>query len=365
VRIIGFAAENMASTHLRVRQWIHAMAARGHDATFYGDALDDLRTIDAKFKGADVAIYGRTHDMKRWSALQAGRKLYGFKIVCDTDDLVTDIPSYNFASRVFHNATGFKRIAIGQYRDADAVTCSTDYLRAATAEYNNRCYMVPNVADMSLWKHARARQKEPRHRGDVRIYWGGGGGHYNDLLMIRDAMLRIYHQYPQTKFIFSNFVPGWIAGLSAQRVFFLPLVPYQGPWQRLIRWLCVDIGLAPLEQNNFNRAKSHVKYLDYAMAGVAGVYQRIDAYDSVLDGATGLLAGTPEEWYEKMKVLVENAGLRDGIGRTARREVEARWTVDTHAARYEQMLKRIVEYKPPEVKPLVEGAVVETQTWAP
>lgn len=366
VRIAGFAAENMASSHLRVRQWIEAMAARGHDAKFYGDTLTDLSTIDRKFEGCDVVVYGRTHDIHRIVALQAGRKVHGFKIVVDTDDYVDAIPSSNFASAFFNNSTGLIRMSHGQYRDADAVTVSTPYLLEKTAVHNKHCYMVPNCADPSIWKTVRARQKESRHRGNIRIAWSGGGGHYADLLIVKDALLRAVKEHPNVKLIFGNFVPDWAADLPWNRVFFIPLVPY-ATFPRLLTWLCVDIGIAPLAMNEHNRCKSHVKYIDNGMAGVAGVYQRMEPYDPVKDGLTGLLADSPEEWSEKISTLIDYEEMRRHIGTEARNDIMTNWNVAKHAADYERMLLEIVG-RPARLRagdfpipaPLTEGVPIET-----
>lgn len=363
MKIAGFAAENMASSHLRVRQWVEAMKERGHDATFHGDALLDLSTIDRKFEGCDVVVYGRTHDINRIVALHAGRKVHGFKIVVDTDDYVDDIPKSNFASAYFNNATGLIRMSHGQYRDADAVTVSTPYLLDKIAVHNERSYLVPNCIDSGIWNGVSKRRKEERHRNDIRIAWSGGGGHYDDLLIVKKALLRIVADHYNVKLIFGNFVPDWAARLPWNRVFFIPLVPY-AVFPRLLTWLCVDIGIAPLAANEFNRCKSHVKYIDNAMAGVVGVYQRIEAYETVTDGVTGLLAGDPDEWYEKINLLVEQAEMRRYVGAAARRDVLARWDVNQHAAAYERMLREVVAGGGPrqEAIPvrLTEGVPIET-----
>ena len=365
MKIAGFAAENMASSHLRVRQWIDALKKRGHVAEFHGDTIMDLSTIDAKLAGCDAVIYGRTHDINRVVALQAARKVHGFKLIVDTDDLVDNIPAHNFASRAFNNSTGLIRIANGQYRDADAVTCSTQYLADHTRKITDAVYYVPNVVDTNLWNGVRTRNKEARHAGDIRIYWGGGGGHYDDLLIVKDALLRIVREHANVKLVFSNFVPDWAASLPWNRVFFLPLVPFE-LYPRILTHLCIDIGLAPLIDHPFNQAKSHVKWLDYAMAGIPGVYQDIDAYDAVVEREssahqTGLLATTPEHWYEQISALVADAALRQRIAINARDEVTTKWTVEQHDAAYERMLQRITR-PPVVVSRLVEGEAIACQT---
>ena len=46
----------------------------------------------------------------------------------------------------------------------------------------------------------------------------------------------------------------------------------------VLKNLNADIGLAPLEINDFNRAKSDLKILEYAVCGIPGVYTDIEPY---------------------------------------------------------------------------------------
>ncbi len=58
-----------------------------------------------------------------------------------------------------------------------------------------------------------------------------------------------------------------------------------------------DIFIAPLIDNQFNRCKSAIKYLEYSALGVPGVYSRLSPYSSVVKhGENGFLASTLEEW---------------------------------------------------------------------
>lgn len=359
VRIVGFGAENIASTELRVRHWVHALSRRGHDCSFYDKGLEDIEGLDSKLTGADFVIYGRTHNAKHVAALHAGRKLYGYKLIVDTDDLITNIPDYNFASSHYHGGTGLTRLGEAQYRESDAVTVSTPELLRLTKSYNPRTVYMPNTIAIEFFTNIKFRQKEARHLDDERIYWGGGGGHFNDLLLVKEPLLRLFHERPKLKLIFANFVPDWAALLPFNRVFFMPLVPF-GVYPKVLSWICADVAVAPLCDNPHNRCKSHVKYLDYAMAKVAGVYQNLEPYsDSVTDGVSGFLASTSDEWYDRIKYLLDNPEERRTMAEVAYQDVVRSWNVDDWAVRYETFLKEMLETPKIEVSPLQEGQSVE------
>jgi glycosyltransferase involved in cell wall biosynthesis len=322
---------------------------------------DRLALFSARVNGADVVVYGMTTNAAEVAVLQAGRAAHGYKLIIDTDDLVTDVPKYNQASSMYHNATGLARIVEAQYRDCDAVTTSTEPLREATDHYNSRVYHVPNLVDPKLYSKVRFRQKEERHRDDLRIYWGGGGGHYDDLLVAKDALLKVCTKRQNVKLVFSNFVPAWALDLPSDRVFFVRLTDFP-TFRKLLPWLCIDVGIAPLVENHFNECKSHVKYLDYAMAHIPGVYSDLPAYESVTANWTGLKPYCESDWYDCINELLESKELRTKIAYRAHEHVMNELTVDTFAPRYEAILEDLLTAKAaPKVEKLSEGVPIACQ----
>ena len=80
-----------------------------------------------------------------------------------------------------------------------------------------------------------------------------------------------------------------------------------------------DIGLAPLADTTFNRCKSAIKTLDYAVLGLAVVASDVAAYrGSLADGPGGMLVpNRPEAWFAALSRLVRDAELRRGLARGA------------------------------------------------
>lgn len=346
---------------LRCWNWTTALSKRGHSVKHRPHLSQQFEwhELDDYLRGADVVIAGRMAHAQVFAALLAGRDLYHYKLIVDTDDNSDDIPHFNYAHPDYHAGTGTARIIRAELREADLVTVSTDRLAEWAKQYARRVVVMPNCVDTSLYKNVRSRKKEARHLNDVRIYWGGGGGHYGDLLKVRDSLLRICAERPNVKLIFSLFIPDWAADLPPYRCFMVRFAHFNA-YPKVLKWLCADVALAPLVEHEFNRCKSNIKYLTYAMADIPGVYEDIDAYDSVTHGLTGLKARTSDEWYEAINTLIDNRILAQEIAARAKLDVLERFNIDTHIMRYEAMLNELVNRKPvPELTMLSESVPVE------
>lgn len=91
--------------------------------------------------------------------------------------------------------------------------------------------------------------------------------------------------------------------------------------------LCTfDIGICPLKRGGINRWKSDLKWLEYSAAGAATVATRLDPYDSINHGRTGLLADDRDELAHHVAMLVGDEARRHAIASAAQRYVFAERT---------------------------------------
>src|SRR4030042_4976513 len=76
-----------------------------------------------------------------------------------------------------------------------------------------------------------------------------------------------------------------------------------------------DVGLMPLVDDPWSCGKCGLKILQYQGVGVAVVCTPVGVNrDLVEDGMNGFCATTPEEWEEKLSLLIENSELREQMG---------------------------------------------------
>lgn len=98
----------------------------------------------------------------------------------------------------------------------------------------------------------------------------------------------------------------------------------------------LDIGIMPLDDDEWCWGKGGYKLLQYMAMGIASVASPVGINcELIQDGINGFLARTPEEWKEKLDILVGNNDLRLKMGIKARESVESLYS-------YERTIPQII-----------------------
>jgi glycosyltransferase involved in cell wall biosynthesis len=84
----------------------------------------------------------------------------------------------------------------------------------------------------------------------------------------------------------------------------------------------LGIGLTPLADTKFNASKSWLKPLELSAVGVPWVGSPRAEYSRLHARGCGILADTPRRWYQAVKKLRENPGLREEMALAGRAVAE-------------------------------------------
>lgn len=124
------------------------------------------------------------------------------------------------------------------------------------------------------------------------------------------------------------------AGATARRWGRIPGVDVVPPmaWPDYVRFCRARpraVGLAPVLDGAFNRARSPVKYFDIARCGAVGVYSAGPVFGRVVaDGTDGvLLPDSPERWIDAVVALLDDPPRRRAMHEAAVRRIAA-WAED-------------------------------------
>lgn len=146
------------------------------------------------------------------------------------------------------------------------------------------------------------------------IFYHAQRPHYQDNLWLRDIINHIQQRYEHT--FFETF-----GGDKVRKAYtHVPRtkVMKRFTWESYLDYcagLNHAIGLAPINEGIFNRARSINKLFDISRCGAAGIYTNSEPYSTVIDSwKTGVLCEhVKEAWIEAISELIENESLRRNI----------------------------------------------------
>ncbi|NIO15987.1 MAG: glycosyltransferase [Deltaproteobacteria bacterium] len=193
---------------------------------------------------------------------------------------------------------------------ATKVIIGNRYLEDYARRFNEKTALVPTCVDTKKY----VQKKNHAVDGRLKIGWIGLPYNFHHVDIVTAAFKRIFSEYRCELVIVSarkpaNKVPTtfvkWDLDSEAETL------------------SSFDIGIMPLVDNPFSRGKCGLKILQYMAAGVPVVASPVGVNREIIsDGVNGFLANSNKEWYEKLKVLIEDEELRARLGSEGRRTVE-------------------------------------------
>ncbi len=104
----------------------------------------------------------------------------------------------------------------------------------------------------------------------------------------------------------------------------------------------MDIGLMPLTNDLWSEGKCGLKILQYFGVAVPAVCTPVGVNkDVVSDGVNGFYANSPEEWFEKIAILIEDAPLRRGMGLKGRDLIMSQYTIEACAPKLIDIIRDV------------------------
>jgi glycosyltransferase involved in cell wall biosynthesis len=253
----------------------------------------------------------------------------GAALVYDTDDATYLRPDFT-PDTVFQRFRRFDKVTevVGR---AGWVSVATEELAAWARRHNPAVSVVPMAIDPAAYAAVR-RPASAEVQSPVVLGWMGTGGGLGYLEALAPVLRDLAQTYPVVVRVLSG----------AYRDVRLPGVPLDArPWRgppSLAEAAAFDIGLVPLADTPFERAKFPFKLLQYLALGVPAVCARVGAAARVVtDGHDGLLAGSrsADEWREAIERLILDPPLRRRLIEAGLATVAARYTVERVAPRLE------------------------------
>lgn len=244
--------------------------------------------------------------------LHSMKKAVDAKIVVDVDDNIWQIPIGNVAHGDFKTFSNRAMMMAESVKAADWITVSTEPLKQILLPLNQNIEVLPNYIDPKEWKFKRKKHDK------VRIGWVWSPTHIPDNIEVREALKEINERYKDKAEIV---IFGTDKNIFDFDTVNIPAVKYD-KFPKVFTEAGIDISIAPLADNEFNKCKSNIKWLESAMAGAVFIGSKVYPYEfSVKQGKTGYVCNGKNQWIKHISWLIKNESKRKELVESARKEV--------------------------------------------
>jgi hypothetical protein len=332
-RVIQFGADLSGCGLYRLGWVSHLMNYQGHmmvtDTTVM--VLDPRWYVNVK--AVRLQRQATSAQLEFVKFLKEVQKQIGFKIIYEVDDVVfrEDIPDYNKFKTAF-TSDEIRNNVTSIINMCDEVSVTCDFMRDLYRERTGKqeITVIPNFpAKYWIGNHFnpdRINALYDKNKKKPRILYAGSGAHFDvenrvgqkdDFEHVIKAIIDSRHKY---QWVFLGAFPP-------------PLYPYiqSGElefhqWQRLYDYpqkiydLGVQMMVAPLQDNSFNKAKSDLKYIEACAFGLPAACQDLCTYkDAEIKFKTG------EEMLYKIEYELSRAGHYKNSSHRRRKVAEERF----------------------------------------
>ncbi|MFT7222462.1 MAG: glycosyltransferase involved in cell wall biosynthesis [Candidatus Azotimanducaceae bacterium] len=207
-------------------------------------------------------------------------------------------------------------------RAADQVFAGNSYLQEAASAYHSNVQLTPTCVDVNRYSEDhQPEDAEPSSKHQLTMVWIGSRSTSKYLHQHLSALDAIGEAYPDVVFnIIANF------SLETRYLRVNPIDWSEASEVELLRR--ADVGIAPMTDDPWTRGKCALKVIQYMAAGLPVVSSRVGANeDLVVQGETGYLVQSDDEWVDAIGKLRASPALRSAMGHNARERAKSHFDV--------------------------------------
>jgi glycosyltransferase involved in cell wall biosynthesis len=313
-----------------------------------GKTLEELYT--EIFSTYDLVYLKQVDNPIAASALLASAEYFGKKVIFDIDDNHLAVRKGTTAYEQYKPGQPERYFVAAGLSLASGMVVSTQPLIDTYSPIQKSIDLFPNCNDVEDWKFEKKQFRD----GKVRIGYMGSVTHNADFELASEPLKRVLQKYPNaelhllglmTKETFREFQKRF-RSVRGRVVLHFGTPSWKG-YPELLANMGFDIGIAPLIDDEFNRGKSHIKWMEYSMYKIpvvaSDVYpysEEISGVKTIQHGQTGYLAKTTEEWVKYLSLLIEKPELREDIGSKAYSYIKDHWQWNQHIEKFKAIIDK-------------------------
>ena len=335
-RFLNYYADYSGCGHWRMI-WPEQVLNAHQKAVVHGTTVmnvDERYYIQAKGVRIQRQATPQQLEFVKWVRKVADKN--NFRLIYEIDDICfhEDIPDYNKYKTAFTNSD-IRNSAQEMMKMCDEITVTCpfmrDYYKAKTG--NNNVTVVPNFMPKFWLGHysdlSRTMESYDKNKRKPRILYSGSGAHFDvenrvkfkdDFYHVNDVIRKTIDKYT---WVFLGAHPLPIRDLvQSGKVEF-------HPWKRLFEYgkglfdLNVNMIVAPLQDNTFNKAKSDLKYIEACALGLPIACQDLVTYENA-----PIKFKTGEDMIAQIETTLKDRKRYKAICKKARQYADGRWLED-------------------------------------
>ncbi|MGD2128310.1 MAG: glycosyltransferase [Lysobacterales bacterium] len=313
-RCLGILRDHWGTAQYRVRFPLEDLARSRNDGTGHFHVVRDSGFDPLPALRASGARHVLVQPFLADEGLAMMECLHreGVHVTLVVDDLWTALREDNPARKLMpEDVPGRLAYAASLSR---SLVLTTPELERRLGLAHDRRYVINNALPPWIWKTPERRPRAPGER--LRIGWAGAPQHAVDLAFL-EPVLRATAD--QADWVFLGMCPEPLRPMASE---FHPMVPFDR-YPSALAALNLDLAIAPLADDPFNRCKSHLKVLECGILGVPVVAADLEPYSHCPVPLAP--PDDPQEWTGQITELLRDPERRRALGRSLHR-----WVVENH-----------------------------------
>lgn len=306
---------DQASARIRAIQYIPMLEASGYSVSFIPRI--PRKTSNPFLKYTYFPIMKRLLGLKRYFALYFGNwdiifiqrlfiNEYFLKKITKRSQLIFD---FDDAIYIDSNNKSAYRKAENMARYAQQVVISTPWLNSFCLKCGKDAVVIPTPVETDIIKPCKKEITEVPVIGWIGSSWTTG---------YLKSIERVLQQL-------SKEIDFELLTVGAKADYTIEGIRHKNfPWEPGIEAEVlpkIDIGIMPLPDNDYARAKGGYKLYLYMAAGIPCVASPVGVNNSIIkEGENGFLAGSDCEWLDSLKLLLQDSGLRNKLSASGRKQ---------------------------------------------
>lgn len=269
-------------------------------------ACQELRLTNQDMNWADIVLLGR---LDSWYEFQLAKKLKesGKYLIYIIDDDLLNIPS-QISSAAYYGQKSIQGYICGMIEMCDAILSPSPILLEKYAVNGRRGIQIEEPAIDPI-TYAEHNSSKP-----VKIGFAGSIDRTGDVeSLLKDVLIDIKMKYgDQVEFEFFGALPSFADAIRAKQIAYCNSYDEYRKQLNDLKW---DIGLAPMPDTAFHACKHYNKFVEYASAGIVGIFSDVQPYVRIHDffKEVVLCENHRDAWNKTLCDLIEDTQKRERL----------------------------------------------------